>query len=311
VYTAPVPVAGPIPTLAILFTPTGNDAANALARSISLRLVPPGTISAGGPTPSFTFAPASPAAFTDVQFDASASTAAVGSAIVSYSWNFGDGSTGLGPTPTHRFAGGNWSVVLTLTDSNGATASLSKQVVVSAGAVPTADFSFSPAAPVTNADINFNGGLSKAGLGHSIVRYDWNFGGGAPQSGVTVTKQYGSPGSFTVTLTVTDEVGQQGIASKVVTVSAAATTTADFTSSPTSPHAGVDAVNFDGNSSRAQAGATIVSYSWTFGDGATAVTAIPTVAHTYASANTYVVGLKVTDSTGLTATVTHSVGVIP
>jgi PKD repeat protein len=310
-YTAPNPVAGPIPTLAILFTPTGSDAANQVARAVSLRLVPPGTISAGGPTPSFTFTPPTPTAFTDVQFDASASTAAVGSAIVTYGWTFGDGSSGLGVTPTHRFAAGTWSVVLTTTDSNGVAASVTKQVPVGVGAVPTADFSFSPTVPTTTTSVNFNGGLSKAGSGHSIVKYDWNFGSGSPQSGVTVSKLYDTAGTYAVTLTVTDEVGQQAIATKSVTVTAAATTTAEFTTSPTSPKAGVDPVNFDGNPSRAQAGATITSYTWIFGDGSSVTTAIPTTAHTYASANTYTARLIVTDSTGTTATVTHSIGVVP
>jgi hypothetical protein len=321
-YTAPAPVSGPIPTLAILFTPTGcgsvpatcaggSDAANQTPRAITLRLVPPGTISAGGPTPAFTFAPATPTAFTDVQFDASSSVAAVGSAIVTYSWNFGDNTSGLGVTTSHRFAAGTWSVTLTTIDSNGQSSSITKQVPVGVGSIPSADFSFSPTLPTTTQDVNFNGGLSKAGAGHTIVRYDWNFGSGNPQSGITVTKLYDTPGTYNVTLTVTDEVGQQAIATKPVTVSSATVTTAEFSSSPTSPKAGVDAVNFDGTPSKPQAGASITQYSWNFGDGATAVTAVPTTQHTYATSNSFTARLTITDSKGGTATVTHAIAVVP
>ena len=49
-------------------------------------------------------------------FDASASTAP-GSAIASYSWNFGDGTTGTGVNPSHTYAAGKtYPVTLTVTD---------------------------------------------------------------------------------------------------------------------------------------------------------------------------------------------------
>ena len=43
-----------------------------------------------------------------------------GDSITSYSWDFGDGSTGEGVTPTHTYtAYGNYTVNLTITDNNG------------------------------------------------------------------------------------------------------------------------------------------------------------------------------------------------
>ena len=47
---------------------------------------------------------------------------------------------------------------------------------------------------------------------------------------------------------------------------------------------------------------TIASRSWTFGDGSTSTATNPS--HTYASANTYSVALKVTDNLGATNTKT-------
>ena len=175
----------------ILVTPSGTDYAGATSRSVDIRLVPPGVIvpPAATPVASFLFTPSTPQAFSNVVFDASASTPAGG--LVSYSWNFGDGSTGSGVTTTHQFArADSYGVTLTVANSYGATASITQVVPVGAGNPPTADFVYSPSAPALNQDIFFNAGTSKAAAGRTLVRYDWHFGSGTPQSGITVKKAY-------------------------------------------------------------------------------------------------------------------------
>jgi PKD repeat protein len=68
-------------------------------------------------------------------------------------------------------------------------------------------------------------------------------------------------------------------------------------------------LNFDGSGSAAVAvGATIVEYTWTWGDGTAASSGAQTT-HTYSAAGTYVVRLTVRDSLGRTGTVTVSVTV--
>ena len=63
-------------------------------------------------------------------FDGSGSTDADGS-IVSYAWNFGDGSTGSGSSASHAYgAAGTYTVTLTVTDDDGATDSHQAAVTV-------------------------------------------------------------------------------------------------------------------------------------------------------------------------------------
>jgi PKD repeat protein len=181
---------------------------------------------------------------------------------------------------------------------------------VAAGDAPTSLFVFSPTTPLVSQSVFFNGTLSTPGQGHRIVRYDWDFGTGARRSGSTVTRSYDVAGTYNVILTVTDEVGQTGQSSQLVTVTAGAVTggTASFTMSPTNPRVGTT-VNFNGSGSTAAAGATIVSYAWDFGDGATGTGVRPQ--HVYASAFTYTIRLTVTDSEGRTATKTETLTVAP
>jgi PKD repeat protein len=63
-------------------------------------------------------------------FDGSSSSDSDGT-IVSYSWNFGDGMTGSGPTVSHTYAvTGTYAVELTVTDNAGTTGTQSKSVTV-------------------------------------------------------------------------------------------------------------------------------------------------------------------------------------
>lgn len=65
-------------------------------------------------------------------FNASGSTDSDGS-IVSYAWNFGDGTTGSGVTTSRAYAAaGTYNVTLTVTDNAGATGTQSKSVTVTA-----------------------------------------------------------------------------------------------------------------------------------------------------------------------------------
>jgi len=80
------------------------------------------------PTASFIFACTN----LSCNFNGSASSDSDGS-IASYAWNFGNGSTGSGATPSHTYAtAGTYAVSLTVTDNGGAAGTVSQNVTVTA-----------------------------------------------------------------------------------------------------------------------------------------------------------------------------------
>lgn len=82
------------------------------------------------PTAAFSVTTPSPTAGSPVSFNASASHASVG-LITSYAWDFGDGSSGSGVSPSHAFAApGIHNVKLTVTDELGGSASATHAVEV-------------------------------------------------------------------------------------------------------------------------------------------------------------------------------------
>ena len=224
VYTAPPGVTpsvdeGTIVLIAI--TPIGSNFDNTVARFATIRLVPPGVILApnGTPRPDFTIAPTSPNQGDEVIFDASITTDPDSDPITSYSWAFSNGATASGQVVSTRFTqSGPQSATLTVTDARGLSASKTKAFTVGASTRPNASFVFSPVPVVAGAPTFFNASTSTAAAGRSLVSFLWNFGDGTTSSGVTVTKTFAVAGSYTVTLTVTDDVDNSTTTSQVVTV---------------------------------------------------------------------------------------------
>ncbi|MUV88763.1 PKD domain-containing protein [Halapricum sp. CBA1109] len=85
------------------------------------------------PTPSIAYSPSRPTTRSPTEFDASGSTDPDGS-IVSYEWDFGDGTTATGETVSHTFPSpGQYTVTLTVTDGDGAVETITERVSVNAG----------------------------------------------------------------------------------------------------------------------------------------------------------------------------------
>jgi hypothetical protein len=87
---------------------------------------------------------------------------------------------------------------------------------------PSASFTVSDSNPDVGQTVTFDasGPSGSNDPDGSIVSYSWDFGDGTPGSGETTTHTYGSSGTYTVTLTVTDDDGATDTATQQVTVSA-------------------------------------------------------------------------------------------
>ena len=150
-----------------------------------------------------------------------------------------------------------------------------------------------PYTGTTGSSVSFNGSGSSDADG-TIASYSWNFGDGGTGSGATPAHTYSVAGTYTVSLTVTDNAGVQTSASTTATIA-----NRPPVANAGGPYTGTTgaAVQFSGTTSSDPDG-TIASYSWNFGDSNSGSGATPT--HTYATAGTYTVTLTVTDNLGAT-----------
>ncbi len=284
------------------------DAAAAVTAALGGTPDPPDDPANQPPTAVAAASPTTGTAPLNVTLDGSGSTDSDGM-IVSYAWDFGDGASGQGQTATHTYGSeGAYTVTLTVTDDDGATDSDSVTVTVTAptpNAPPTAVASASPASGTAPLKVTFDGRASTDTDG-TITSYAWTFGDGASAQGQVVSHAYASAGTYIARLTVTDDDGATDSDTVTVTVSAPnVAPTAVASASPASGTAPLT-VTFDGRASSDSDG-TITTYAWSFGDGGSAQGQV--VAHTYASAGTYIARLTVTDDDGATDSDTVTVTV--
>ncbi|MBL7718193.1 MAG: PKD domain-containing protein [Flavipsychrobacter sp.] len=116
------------------------------------------------------------------------------SPIVSYSWNFGDGNTGTGATPSNTYVNpGIYQVTVTVQTANGCT--FTDTLEVRAGIVPEAGFT---AAPI---HICYNDSVHFTNTSVNATGYLWLYGDGEDEIGtIDPTHYYVLPGWFTPTL---------------------------------------------------------------------------------------------------------------
>ena len=106
--------------------------------------------------------------------------------------------------------------------SNGTSAGISFLVPSSAttpgGGAFAVNFVMAPNPANVGQNVTFSDSASVS-PGHSIINYNWSFGDGSPnKSGGSVIHDYGLVGDYTVTLTITDDIGQSGSKSALLTI---------------------------------------------------------------------------------------------
>src|SRR4051794_32116668 len=274
--------------------------ASAVAAPTSCSCAGGGGGGVGGTGPAFagfTFSPSSPTSGTSVSFDSSTTTGDP----ASYDWDFGDGTAHSGAAnPSHTFQyPGAHHVTLTVTATDSSESVVVRDVVVQ-NQVPTAAFS-TGSTPRVGAPVAFSEGSSDPD-GQAPLTYQWAFGDGATSTSREPAHKYDTPGTKTVTLTVTDDHGATASVSHDVNVVDDGVH-ANITFAPAGPATG-EAVSFDGHASSVQG---IDSYKWTFDDGMTSTAVAPV--HAFATAGDHAVELTVTSTWGVTFTTSVTVPV--
>jgi PKD repeat protein len=221
-----------------------------------------------------------------INFDGSGSIGAA-----TYSWDFGDGNSGSGMSPSHTYVDdGTYTVTLTIennssqTDVETTTANISNVAPSpDAGSDKTSD---------EGDQVSFSGSATDPGV-NDVLIYSWDFGDGGSASGQNVNHTYVDDGVFNVTLSVDDGDGGIGTDQLTVTVN---------NISPQNVEAGNNQTTNEGTAVSFSGSATdpgvndVLTYNWNFGDGQGATG--QNVGHTYGDNGNFQVVLTVDDGDG-------------
>jgi PKD repeat protein len=308
-FAVTAPVNGSIGDILVSATPISNNAGNATIHTIQIFANPEnGTI----PTAAFSFSPTTPDVGQTVTFNASTTQdEGVSCSTCTFFWNFGGDGTATGMITTHAFStGGAFVVTLTATDSGGSSSTAQQTVTVSAPSIPTSvSVTSSPATPIAKQAATFTASATAA-ANHRIVSYQWVWGDGDTNTSNSnvIQHTYQQAGSFLLTLTVRDDLGQSTSTNTVITVSSGLSV--DFSTSKSGTTVTFDACSGQATcASHSNVGSTITDYAWDFeSDGTYDTNGTQTVvSHDYGANGTYRATLKITDSRGVTDKVTKVV----
>jgi uncharacterized repeat protein (TIGR01451 family) len=224
-----------------------------------------------------------------IKFDASDSYDDIG--ITSYLWEFEDGTTSTHTRYSHVFtAPGTYTVKLTVTDEDGLTSSAFVFVLIS-------DKSLSAAIEMPSEEIIFEGTTVQfSGVevndGYSgPFKCRWSFGDGSVSQSCDASHLYDVEGTYTVTLSVSDNKGNVAYAYTIITVLNVRPTV----NLPKVIH-GEEGSQVHFVADATDPGDDRLTYTWNMGDG-TIVTGNDFY-HTYAESGLYAVTLTVTDGDG-------------
>ncbi len=203
-------------------------------------------------------------------------------------WQFGDGDTSTEQDPVHTYTTpGTYTVNLTVTNECGCD-SASKQEFISAEPCPppVADFSANRTSGKAPLSVQFTD-LSTNGPDTWL----WQFGDGDTSTEQNPVHTYTTPGTYTVTLTVTNECGCDSASKQeFITAEPCPLPVADFSANQTCGKIPLS-VQFTDLSTNGPD-----TWLWQFGDGATSTEQNPV--HTYTTPGTYTVTLTVTNECG-------------
>ena len=206
-----------------------------------------------------------------------------------WAWNFGDGTTDMVANPVHIYSKpGSYTVTLTASSQYGSSDTEVKQGYITVMGNPiVADFDANPKSGCSPLTVSF----SDRSKGKPTM-WAWNFGDGTTDVVANPVHTYSTAGSFTVTLTVSDQYGGKSVATKpgFINAESCPPLKADFDGSPRSGSVPLTVTFTDRSSGNP------TSWAWEFGDGGTDVLANPV--HTYTKEGKYNVRLTVSNTRG-------------
>jgi PKD repeat protein len=168
---------------------------------------------------------------------------------------------------------------------------------------PIAKFGASPATSCSPALVQFTDSST-----NNPTSWSWNLGNGTTSILQNPSTTYNTPGTYTVSLTVSNASGSN---TKTITgyITILPAPTISFSATDTSVGCGTKIAQFTNTSSLGVAGAG--SYYWDFGDGTNSSAVSPT--HTFSTTGSYTVSLIVTNSAGCSKLLSKSqfVNVVP
>ncbi len=216
-----------------------------------------------------------------------------------WKWTFGDGTNSTIKNPTHKYSkAGNYTVALTVSNSAGSsTTTKTNYIKVTATTIkPVASFTSN----VTSGKVPLNVAFTDKSTG-TPAAWKWTFGDGTTSTAKNPIHKYSKAGNYTVALTVSNAAGSNTTTKtnyiKVSGTSSQAPVAA-FSASPTSGNTPLN-VTFTDSSTGSP-----TTWSWNFGDGTSATVKNPV--HTYSTAGSYSVTLKVSNSAGNNTTTKSS-----
>jgi PKD repeat protein len=117
---------------------------------------------------------------------------------------------------TLYFTEGSHNIQLFANDTSG-NMGASEKIYFTVELPPVANFTWSPHIPEVGESVTFDASASTPN-GGTIVEYDWSFGDGEYATGQIVAHVYSSPGTYIVTLNVTDSEGLWDVEEKQIQI---------------------------------------------------------------------------------------------
>lgn len=253
------------------------------------------------PQASFIANPKSGGAPLIVNFDARDSVDPDGDPLT-YNWKFGDGGTGTGVQTSHTYTNiGLYTVELTVSDGQGIDTDT--DTIEVKNQPPSVSLSATPTTGNPPLEVTFDASGTFDPEGGPLT-YAWNFGDGTTiANGAAVEKHtYGTVGSFTARLTVTDDKGESSLVVRAISVSVPGNRPPNV-SIGADPQSGAANLNVAFNlAGTSDPDGDPVQLTLDFGDGEVVVNLLPSskVNHMYTAPGTYTVLAVGADGKGAT-----------